>query len=185
VALVKHWAKQRAVNDPYRGTLSSYCYVLMCIHLLQTRSPPVLPVLQALPPTFSRTVGAWECAFCDDPATQAAAGFVPGANTEPLAQLLWAFFEHWAWLHDYQRSVVSVRTGRFLSKDEKEWTRKVGTERHLLCVEDPFEITHDLGRTVDPGTRDTMKKEFARAATLLRDDADPLGRLFEPWRNRR
>ena len=66
VALVKHWAKQRAVNDPYRGTLSSYCYVLMCIHLLQTRPKPVLPPLQQLPPTFRRAVGQWTCEFCDD-----------------------------------------------------------------------------------------------------------------------
>lgn len=48
------------------GTLSSYCYVLMCIHLLQTRPVPVLPVLQQLPPTFRRTVGQWTCEFCDD-----------------------------------------------------------------------------------------------------------------------
>ncbi len=34
--LIKHWAKQRKVNDPYRGTLSSYAYVLMVAHFLQT-----------------------------------------------------------------------------------------------------------------------------------------------------
>lgn len=51
---------------PAAGTLSSYCYVLMCIHLLQTRPVPVLPVLQQLPPTFRRTVGQWTCEFCDD-----------------------------------------------------------------------------------------------------------------------
>lgn len=39
VALVKHWAKQRAVNDAYRGTLSSYCYVLMAIYHMQASSP--------------------------------------------------------------------------------------------------------------------------------------------------
>ena len=65
VAVVKHWAKQRAVNDSYRGTLSSYCYVLMCIHLLQTRNPPVLPSLQQMPPTFRREVGQWSCEFFD------------------------------------------------------------------------------------------------------------------------
>ncbi len=43
------------VNDSYRGTLSSYCYVLMCIHLLQQREPPILPCLQAIkPPTHFR-----------------------------------------------------------------------------------------------------------------------------------
>ena len=24
-----------------------------------------------------------------------------------------------------------------------------GTERHLVCIEDPFELSHDLGRTID------------------------------------
>ena len=55
--VVKHWAKRRQVNDSYRGTLSSYCYVLMCIHHLQTRSPPILPCLQAIQPaTHTRSV---------------------------------------------------------------------------------------------------------------------------------
>ena len=65
VAVVKHWAKQRAVNDSYRGTLSSYCYVLMCIHLLQTRSPPVLPSLQQMPATFRAAVGQWRVEYFD------------------------------------------------------------------------------------------------------------------------
>jgi hypothetical protein len=34
---IKHWAKRRKVNDPYRGTLSSYGYVLMIINFLQLR----------------------------------------------------------------------------------------------------------------------------------------------------
>lgn len=46
VYCVKHWAKKRKVNEPFTGTLSSYCYALMCIHLLQTRTPAVLPCLQ-------------------------------------------------------------------------------------------------------------------------------------------
>lgn len=54
VFVVKLWAKRRQVNDSYRGTLSSYCYVLMCIHLLQQRSPPVLPCLHAMQPTHTR-----------------------------------------------------------------------------------------------------------------------------------
>lgn len=62
---MKHWAKQRAVNDSYRGTLSSYCYVLMCIHLLQTRSPPVLPSLQQMPATFRAAVGQWRVEYFD------------------------------------------------------------------------------------------------------------------------
>lgn len=180
VAVVKHWAKRRAVNDPYRGTLSSYCYVLMCIHLLQSRSPPVLPVLQQLPHTFQKQVDTWECSYCD--ATQVLSGFGQG-NQESLAALVWAFFDYWAWKHDYANGVVSIRTGGVLSKDSKGWTKKIGTERHLLSVEDPFELSHDLGRTVDRDTRSVMRKEFMRAASILRDSEDPLPELFEIYTN--
>lgn len=51
-------AKRRRVNEAYVGTLSSYAYVLLVIHHLQGRSPAVLPVLQELPPTHTRTIGA-------------------------------------------------------------------------------------------------------------------------------
>ena len=50
VFVVKHWAQRRQINDAYRGTLSSYCYALMCIAHLQHRQPPILPCLQELQP---------------------------------------------------------------------------------------------------------------------------------------
>lgn len=57
VVLIKHWSKQRRLNDAYVGTLSSYAYVLMAICHLQRRRPPVLPCLQEMQPTFSRQCG--------------------------------------------------------------------------------------------------------------------------------
>ncbi|KAJ3230826.1 hypothetical protein HDU78_008088 [Chytriomyces hyalinus] len=49
VTMIKYWAKQRALNDAAKGgTLSSYCWVIMAINFLQTRSPPVLPSLQQI-----------------------------------------------------------------------------------------------------------------------------------------
>jgi len=50
-------AKKRCCNDAYLGTLSSYAYVLMVIAHLQTRHPPVLPVLQEMTATHRRTIG--------------------------------------------------------------------------------------------------------------------------------
>ena len=51
-----------------------------------------------------------------------------------------------------------------------------------MCIEDPFELSHDLGRTVDRQTKSVLHKEFIRAATLLRDAPDPMEKLFEPYR---
>jgi DNA polymerase sigma len=178
VSIVKHWAKQRDVNDPYQGTLSSYCYVLMCIFHLQTRSPAILPVLQDLPPTVSEQVGEWKVSYFDN--VEELKGF-GSKNTQTLAELVWEFFEYWAWRHDYQHSVVSIRLGKAIPKEDKDWTKRVGRDRHLLCVEDPFLLSHDLGRTVDRQSKDVMRKEFFRAATILRDHLHPEIKLFEKF----
>ncbi|KAI8102318.1 hypothetical protein M9435_005923 [Picochlorum sp. BPE23] len=178
VLIVKNWAKKRQVNDPYQGTLSSYCYVLMCIFHLQTRSPPILPVLQEMPPTISQNVGEWEVKYFDAVSTLSQYG---AKNTQSVAELVWEFFEYWAWRHDYSNSVISIRLGKSISKEEKGWTKRVGRDRHLLCVEDPFVLSHDLGRTVDRQSKDVLRKEFFRAATILRDYQDPHKYLFRAY----
>ncbi|GIL83276.1 hypothetical protein Vretimale_11362 [Volvox reticuliferus] len=145
--LVKHWARIRSVNDAYRGSLSSYAYVLLCIWLLQQRQPAILPVLQQCEPqTFDKMVGPWRCSYNDRVEELKDFGV---ANKETLAELVVAFFDHWAWRHDYNGSVVCVRTGGTMPKSAKEWTKRQGNERHLMCIEDPFELSHDLGRTID------------------------------------
>jgi len=178
VYAVKHWARRRCVNEPYTGTLSSYCYVLMCIHLLQTRSPPILPCLQAMNHTFRRDVEGLAVGYCDDLRPLAGAG---ARNGESLADLLLAFFTYWARQHDYGQSVVCVRTGGTVSKRRKGWTTRVGTERHLICVEDPFEVSHDLGRVVDKRSIVVLREEFERAERILRSEESPLEHLFEAY----
>ncbi|KAF0719546.1 Aste57867_960 [Aphanomyces stellatus] len=56
--LLKHWVKQRNINNAADGTLSSYGYILMLLHYLQRTEPPVIPVLQTLPPTWQ---GEYQC----------------------------------------------------------------------------------------------------------------------------
>ena len=164
------------MNEPYTGTLSSYCYILMCIHQLQTRKTPVLPCLQAAEHTFSADVEGIRIGYNDD--MRRWAGYGEG-NTESLAQLLHAFFDYWAWRHDYGGAVVCIRTGGTLPKRRKGWTTRVGTERHLICVEDPFETSHDLGRVVDKRSIGVLREEFERAERILRTDPNPLEALFE------
>ncbi|XP_042422498.1 UTP:RNA uridylyltransferase 1-like isoform X1 [Zingiber officinale] len=49
--------------------------------------------------------------------------------------------------HDYTNDVISIRTGSIISEQEKDWTRRIGNDCHLICIEDPFNISHDLGRS--------------------------------------
>lgn len=141
-----------------------------------------------------RKVGEWKVAF------SAASHFANFGqrNREGLAHLLLSFFDYWTWKHDYQQDVASIRMGGRLSKHQKGWTLRVGTERHLICIEarwvmrigrscthvcaqDPFQLDHDLGRNVDRHTLETMLHEFERADELLHAQAAPLEALFEQW----
>lgn len=176
--IVKHWAKTRGVNETYRGTLSSYAYVLMCINFLQQRRPAILPCLQGMDVTYSVTIDNVECAFFDQVEKLRDFG---SRNRESISQLVWAFFHYWAYCHDYTNDVISVRTGSTLSKRTKDWTRRIGNDRHLICIEDPFELSHDLGRVVDKYSIRVLREEFERAAEILQYDPNPCVKLFEPY----
>ncbi|KAK8565875.1 hypothetical protein V6N13_020950 [Hibiscus sabdariffa] len=176
--IVKHWAKSRGVNATYQGTLSSYAYVLMCIHFLQQRSPAILPCLQGMKTTYCVTVDDVECAYFDKVEKL---GNYGSSNQESVAELVWAFFNYWAYGHDYANSVISVRTGSIISKREKEWTRRIGNDRHLICIEDPFVVSHDLGRAVDKFSIRIVREEFERAADIMQYDPNPWVTLFEPY----
>ncbi|PSS24195.1 UTP:RNA uridylyltransferase [Actinidia chinensis var. chinensis] len=176
--IVKHWAKSRGVNETYQGTLSSYAYVLMCIHFLQQRKPAILPCLQGMERTYVVKVDNIECAYFDQ--VEKLSGF-GSRNRESIAQLVWAFFNYWAYCHDYTNDVISVRTGSILSKRVKDWTRRIGNDRHLICIEDPFETSHDLGRVVDKYSIKVLREEFERAAEIMQHDPNPCVKLFEPY----
>nr|XP_017236141.1 PREDICTED: UTP:RNA uridylyltransferase 1 [Daucus carota subsp. sativus] len=176
--IIKHWAKSRGVNETYQGTLSSYAYVLMCINFLQQRNPAILPCLQRMERTYAVNVDNAECAYFDQ--VEKLVGF-GSQNRETIAQLVWEFFSYWAFYHDYTNEVISVREGITLSKHEKDWTRRVGNDRHLICIEDPFEITHDLGRVVDKYSIRVLREEFERAAEIMQYHSEPWVTLFEPY----
>ncbi|KAI0176454.1 hypothetical protein GGR52DRAFT_362584 [Hypoxylon sp. FL1284] len=146
VLFVKHWAKVRGINTPYRGTLSSYGYVLMVLHyLVNVATPFVCPNLQHLAPQYpnlppealegiatcqGRDVRFWR----DEAEIQrlASMGQIT-QNQESVGSLLRGFFEYYAQNNvmsttqkrtfDWGREVLSLRThGGLLLKQEKGWT---------------------------------------------------------------
>ncbi|KAK3391077.1 hypothetical protein B0H63DRAFT_131463 [Podospora didyma] len=147
VLFVKHWAKVRCINSPYRGTLSSYGYVLMMLHyLVNVAQPFVCPNLQSLarqPDPNLTPAQLEETVICkgrniqfwrDEAEIQRLAGEkVINQNTDSIGHLLRGFFEYYAQNtymstvpgrgFDWGRDVLSLRSyGGLLSKAEKGWT---------------------------------------------------------------
>jgi terminal uridylyltransferase len=105
-------------------------------------------------------------------------------NRQPLASLLCGFFQYFASHGGYGRQsnfhwtqeVLSLRTpGGILSKQEKGWVsattivtaEKKVTNRYLFAIEDPFEIDHNVARTVTHRGIVTIRDEFRRAGRIL------------------
>ncbi|OIW32496.1 hypothetical protein CONLIGDRAFT_572743 [Coniochaeta ligniaria NRRL 30616] len=227
VLFVKHWAKVRDINNPYRGTLSSYGYVLMVIHyLVNVVQPFVCPNLQLLappddpnmPPEHAVCKG-YNVRFWRDEATiqRLASRNELNQNRDSLGYLLRGFFEYYAYNgtmsaypgvrgFDWGRDTLSLRTPRgILSKQEKGWTGAktvtevktvaapppvVGPEgqalpptrelpttqevkevrhRYLFAIEDPFELDHNVARTVTHNGIVAVRDEFRRAWRLIKD----------------
>ncbi|KAI0132024.1 cid13-like poly(A) RNA polymerase [Xylariales sp. AK1849] len=145
VLFVKHWAKARGINTPYRGTLSSYGYVLMVLHyLVNVAQPFVSPNLQLLAPPDpdlppealegiatcrGRNVRFWRD---EEEIQRLARDGVLNQNKESIGSLLRGFFEYYAHNKmmssnqkrgfEWGREVLSLRTpGGLLTKLEKDW----------------------------------------------------------------
>lgn len=105
-------------------------------------------------------------------------------NHQPLASLLCGFFQYFASQGGYGRQnnfhwtqeVLSLRTpGGILSKQEKGWVsattiitaEKKVTNRYLFAIEDPFEVDHNVARTVTHRGIVTIRDEFRRAGRIL------------------
>ncbi|KAK4231273.1 Poly(A) RNA polymerase protein cid1 [Podospora fimiseda] len=147
VLFVKHWAKVRQINSPYRGTLSSYGYVLMMLHyLVNIAQPFVCPNLQELslprkgnetPAQIEETISCKgrNIQFWRDEAEiqRLAQENALNQNRDSIGYLLRGFFEYYANTNmltqspcrgfDWGRDVISLRThGGLLSKQQKGWT---------------------------------------------------------------
>ncbi|KAJ4349179.1 hypothetical protein N0V95_004821 [Ascochyta clinopodiicola] len=115
-------------------------------------------------------------------------------NRQPLASLLCGFFRYFAsqgghygrQVNFYWTSeVLSLRTpGGILTKQDKGWVsattivtaEKKVTNRYLFAIEDPFEIDHNVARTVTHRGIVTIRDEFRRAGRIL----GAVGRSMEP-----
>jgi DNA polymerase sigma len=171
---IKYWAMQRGINDSANGTLSSYGYAMLLIFYLQKKQgknddrrllPVIHPVFEKIRQEQNMTaflVGLENLPFFDtDMAT-----YGEISTQQSVGALLEGFFRFYASEFNYEDQVVSVRTGSSQLKTIK-WERSVPWR---LSIEDPFELTHDVGRVVfNKKGHELILNEFKRANQLLLD----------------
>ncbi|WVW78727.1 hypothetical protein I302_100687 [Kwoniella bestiolae CBS 10118] len=183
VLFLKVWSKRRRINSPYRGTLSSYGFTLMVLYyLVHVKQPPVLPNLQRIMPMRPMEeeevmLEGRNVYFFDDVETLRREW--SSVNFESVGELLIDFFRFFS--HDFQfnNSVLSLRAGQ-LTKESKGWVNDIDVgglnemarDRNRLCIEDPFEISYNVARTVTKDGLYTIRGEFMRATRILTQRPD-------------
>ncbi|KAI0351604.1 hypothetical protein OH77DRAFT_914560 [Trametes cingulata] len=177
VLFLKVWSKRRKINSPYKGTLSSYGYVLLVIYfLVHVKNPPVLPNLQQMPPlrpiSEESHLNGYNIWFFDD--IELLRQRWKSSNTETVAELLMDFFKFYSRDFAYNTGVASIRAG-LLKKESKGWLSEdygTGRERNRLCIEDPFETDFNVARCVTKDGLYTIRGEFMRASRILQARPD-------------
>lgn len=179
--IIKYWTRKRIINDAgkiqplpvsrtysiltpfslaFGGTLSSYTWICLIIAFLQLRSPPVLPALHQLPYKMPRPDGSVG-EFADN--MKKLKGF-GNKNKSSDADLLFQFFRFYAHEFDYDKHVLSVRQGKLITKTDKKWNYAINNQ---LCVEEPFNVSRNLGNTVDEYSFRGVHLEIRRAFDLV------------------
>jgi len=105
--------------------------------------------------------GEHESSFADDLSLLQGFG---KKNKETLGELLFGFFRFYGHEFDYDKLVVSVRSGKQITKTEKKW--QFGNNNHL-CVEEPFNTIRNLGNTADETSFRGLHMELRRAFDLI------------------
>lgn len=148
VLVSKTWAKENGINNAHHKTLSSYTLTLMVVHFLQICDPPVLPCLQVEDPANFASNGDYTLYTL----TGCLANF-KSLNTQTLGELFVNFLKYFSEQFDYERSAISVRLGRIVSKAVVRSYRSPknnATQWNFLAVEEPFDQTNAASAVHDP-----------------------------------
>jgi terminal uridylyltransferase len=151
------------------------------------------------------TIGGYTVRFWrnEQEIMQAAQSGQLSQNRQSVGELLRGFFQFYASLPSYgnygprppqfywTNEVLSLRTlGGIRSKQDKGWVsakttitaEKKVTNRYLFAIEDPFELDHNVARTVTHRGIVAIRDEFRRAWRILQAlgrDMRPEGGVFD------
>lgn len=180
VLLVKRWAKDRAICHSPKGHLSPYMWGLLSIYFLQVRRDdegPLLPPLSHFE-VSSRILGRPTTAMWS-PSGNAGSKKTVGALFKEFVQFFHKEF-------DWQRDAVSIHAGQRVTASGLTLPPQVviqndsGASIVAPSIEDPFDVTRNLGESMTDVSFARLKEELSRAQELCMRSAS-LSEFLEPW----
>ena len=186
VVLVKHWAKQREVNDSLQGTLSSYAYVLLVVEFLQSfnllpnlQAPPAEVIPHPLPEVLmdNGRCSAWFLRPEDVEFSGYVTPFKTRLESASLKFLFVRFCERFLYKVNYVADIISIGGWCKPGSKKREYflreTHKIDAQlfrrRAWFTIADPFETGRYLGTSARGS--ETLVKEMVRAIDLTMEGA--------------
>lgn len=179
VLAIKNWALHRGICNAAYGTFSSYAWTLIALQFLQTSYPPVLPNIQQGDKRILREV---EGTIYDLTMNENPADLIKSDNSDNIGDLIIDFFDQFSNNWPWDENVISIRSGKMISRKEKNWEEdkpklidalvdenKLRLGKHSLPVEDPFDHLHDLSRVLRTEGVMDIREEFLRAYRVLNE----------------
>lgn len=182
ILAVRRWAKDRAICHASKGHLAPYAWSVLVIFFMQVRTEgaPLLPPLDGF-----KVSGGLSVKRSAKQEERAATWQQPAGRDAELtvAQLFAEFIRFYAKTMDWRREGASVRLGRRAEpglRMELHIVDEDGTSEVAPSIEDPFDVTRNLGDTMTSHGLHRLREELARATDLCAQDAR-LDVLLEPW----
>ncbi|XP_028853007.1 terminal uridylyltransferase 7 [Denticeps clupeoides] len=155
--IMKVFSKVCDIGDASRGSLSSYAYTLMVLFYLQQRDPPVVPVLQEIYDGAQKPevlVDGWNVYFFRDLEDLPRRWPECGRNAELVGDLWLGLLRFYTEEFNFKEQVVCVRQRMPLTTFKKQWTSR------FICIEDPFDLNHNLGGGLSRRMTNFIMKAF-------------------------
>ncbi|XP_048045788.1 terminal uridylyltransferase 7 [Megalobrama amblycephala] len=162
--VMKVFSKVCDIGDASRGSLSSYAYTLMVLFFLQQRNPPVIPVLQEMYEGDKKPVvlvDGWDVHFFKDLKNLHKYWPEYKKNRESVGQLWLGLLQFYTETFDFKESVICIRRKEPLTTFKKQWTSK------HLAIEDPFDLSHNLGAGLSRRMASFIMKAFINARRVF------------------
>ncbi|PSN35634.1 hypothetical protein C0J52_23204 [Blattella germanica] len=178
--IIKYWARKHDLSGP--GKLTNYALSMLAFCYLQQLPQPVIPTVYDLQKTCQEKtfISGWNCSYHGNIAAS-----VLDKNTMSIPRLLYGYFEFWA-TFDFEKYVVCPLFGGKVEKSAfrkpqslpqemnyyKEKAIELATPLRadtFLCIQDPFELTHNLTAGMGAKAVEKFKLYCATAAEICNE----------------
>lgn len=164
---IKTWAKRCGIGDASKGGLSSYAWIIMLIYYLQNVGKPgLLRHLQQEPKSGIKQremvtgydVYFWK--FVDPHETT--------KRNMSLHDIFVGFLDFYVSFFQFRRhDMVQIRSDNWLDSQRPDRFKC-----HTICIQDPFEIDHNLGQGVDGEMLEYIIQCLMKSKTIMLDSSN-------------